>query len=513
MRGISALVLGSLALATPAAAQPQAAGQDLIRKGEALVTAGDCVACHTAPGGKPFAGGLYLNFPHGIGRIATPNITPDRETGIGTWSDADLRRALHEGIGKDGSYLYPAFPFPWYTKISDEDVAAIKAYLFSLEPVRAPRKPADIAFPFSIREALLAWRVAFFTPGRFQPDPKASAQVNRGAYLVEGLGHCGACHNGSKLVGASQWSGYLEGGTVDGWYAPNLSGDDKEGLGAWSEDQLFTYLKTGAAPGRAGVVAGPMRQVIEESLSRLSDDDVRAIAVYLKTLPAKPTYTPQHPSDFSQASAAPGADVYVTHCVSCHRPDGRGVPGAIPALAGNGAVLAKGPETVIRVVLGGLSAKGDYATMPAVGALMSDADVAAVTNYVRQSFGNESPPTADAGQVAAIRQDTRTMLAGTASCSTVSDPAFAKALQDVGADAQLKGVKAEDMLPRVNTLLPALKAAAPKASQADLINGLTASFCQNADRATFGQPWPAAIGNFAGLVFSQLRHPERAAKE
>ncbi|GJD99146.1 c-type cytochrome [Methylobacterium isbiliense] len=513
MRGISALVLGSLALAAPAVAQPQAAGQDLIRKGEALVTAGDCVACHTAPGGKPFAGGLYINFPGGIGRLATPNITPDKETGIGTWSDAEFRRAMHEGITKDGSYLYPAFPFPWYTKVSDEDVAAIKAYLFSLAPVSAPRKPAEIAFPFSIRDGLLAWRLAFFTPGRFQPDPQASAQVNRGAYLVEGLGHCGACHNGSKLVGASQWSGYLEGGSIDGWYAPNLSGDDREGLGGWSEDQLFTYLKTGAAPGRAGVVAGPMRQVIEESLSKLSDEDVRAIAVYLKTLPAKPTYTPQQPSAFAQPATAPGADVYVSHCVSCHRQDGKGVPGAIPALAGNGAVLAKGPETVIRVVLGGLSAKGDYAPMPAVGAGMSDADVAAVTNYVRQTFGNEAPPTADAGQVAALRGDTRTMLSGTAACETVTDPGLAKALEEVGADAQLKGVKAEDMLPRVSALLPALKAAAPKAAQADLVNGLTASFCRTADRAAVGLAWPVAIGNFASLVYGQLRHPNRAAKE
>ncbi len=180
-------LVGSSAVGLAAgAALAQPAPSDLVDKGRYLATAGDCVACHTAPGGKPFAGGLYINFPGGIGKLATPNITPDKETGIGSWSDDDFKRAMHEGITKSGSYLYPAFPFPWYTRLTDEDVRAIKAYLFSLEPVNAPRKPADIAFPFSIREGLLAWRLAFFTEGRFKPDPKASEQVNRGAYLVEG---------------------------------------------------------------------------------------------------------------------------------------------------------------------------------------------------------------------------------------------------------------------------------------------------------------------------------------
>ncbi|MGY2047840.1 c-type cytochrome [Methylobacterium sp. JK268] len=513
MRRITALVLGSSALAALAAgaASAQGAPTDLVERGKYLATAGDCVACHTAPGGKPFAGGYYVTFPGGIGKLATPNITPDKETGIGSWSDDDFRRAMHEGITKNGSYLYPAFPFPWYTKVSDEDVRAIKAYLFSLEPVNAPRKPADIAFPFSIRDGLLAWRLAFFSEGRFAPDPKASEPINRGAYLVEGLGHCGACHNGSKLVGASQWSGYLEGGTIDGWYAPNLSGDDKEGLGRWSEDQLFTYLKTGAAPGRAGVVAGPMRQVIEESLSKLSDADVRAIAVYLKSVPAKATYTPDVKSDFKQA-AAPGADVYLNRCVACHRPEGQGVPGAIPPLAGNGAVLAKGPETVIRVILGGLDAKGDYAPMPAVGVGMTDEEVAAVTNYVRQTFGNQAPPTADSGKVASLRAETQTMLAGNAPCETVANPDLAKALEQADAAGQLKGLKAEQMLPRVATLLPAVRQAAPQADQAALVNGLTATFCQSADRATVGLDWPVALGNFAGLVYGQIKNPSRAEK-
>ncbi|GJD51638.1 hypothetical protein OPKNFCMD_4393 [Methylobacterium crusticola] len=516
MRRIIAHALGSVSLAVLAlgGARAQGADPDLVKRGELLATAGDCVACHTAPGGKLLAGGYYLTFPLGLGKVATPNITPDKETGIGDWSDEDFRRLMQDGITRSGSYIYPAMPFPWYTRVSTEDIRAIKAYLFSLAPVSAPRKPNDLVFPLNLdisREGLLGWRLAFFTNKRFEPDPARSPQINRGAYLVQGLGHCGACHNGSKLVGTSQWAGYLEGGTTDQWFAPNLSGDDKEGLGAWTEDQLFTYLKTGAASGRAGVAAGPMRQVIDESLSKLPDDDVRAIAVYLKTLPAKSTYEERTPSAFDQ-SAPPGSQAYLSHCVSCHRQDGKGVPGAFPALAGNGAVLAQGPETVIRVILGGLSARGEYAAMPAVGAGMTDEEVAQVTNYVRQSFGNQAPATAKPGQVGTLRADTASMLAGNGSCEPVANADVARALDEPDAAAQLRDVKAEDMLPRINAVLPKVKAAAPQASQADLVNGLTARFCQVANRDAAGPTWPVALGNFASLVYGQIKNPDRASK-
>ena len=197
---IAIAALGLLAVTPGNAAQdPQ------IERGAYLATAGDCVACHTAPDGRPFTGGLYLPTP--FGQISTPNITPDVETGIGAWSDEQFYRAMHEGIGRDGEYLYPAFPFPWYTKVTREDVLAIKAYLFSLPPQRAPRGPMKLAFPFNVREGLLAWRTLFFRPGGLASDPAASDAVNRGAYLVEGLGHCGECHNRSKLFGASTLSG------------------------------------------------------------------------------------------------------------------------------------------------------------------------------------------------------------------------------------------------------------------------------------------------------------------
>ena len=280
-------------------------------------------------------------MPTPFGQISTPNLTPDKATGIGDWSDDDFYRALHEGIDRHNEYLYPVFPFPWFTKVTREDVLDIKAYLFSLPPEHAQRKPLKLGFPFNIRQGLLAWRTAFFKPGTFVPDPKQSEEINRGAYLVEGLGHCGECHNRDNIFGASNWSGKLEGGEIEGWYAPNITSDGHEGIGSWSSDQIVTFLKTGAAP-TAGVALGPMQETIEASLRHLSDADLHAIAAYLKSVTGRETYKPAG----AQAAGCDGAQTYLSYCASCHQLDGRGVPGIIPALAGNGAVKAQGPENV-----------------------------------------------------------------------------------------------------------------------------------------------------------------------
>ena len=353
MDRIAALALAgavwSTLLAAPAAAQdPNLADPELIARGKYLVTAGDCVACHTAPGGKPFAGNYRLNTP--IGAIFTPNLTPDPETGLGKWDYATFERAFRQGIGDGGEYLYPAFPFGWYTKVTDEDTRAIFAYLKSLPPVNEARKDNEIPFPFNVRTALITWRTAFFTNDRFKPDPQASAEVNRGGYLVEGLGHCGMCHNERKLVGNSSLAGRFGGGVIDGWYAPNITPDDHQGIGGWTDEQVATYLKTGTAPGdRPGVAAGPMRQAIEESLSQMTDADLKAMVAYLRTIPAKQTYKTKDLQAFNKPGA-PGADTYLTYCSSCHQPDGRGIEGAVPALAGNTSVQSGGPETVLRVI-------------------------------------------------------------------------------------------------------------------------------------------------------------------
>ncbi|MGU3360141.1 c-type cytochrome [Methylobacterium sp. M6A4_1b] len=484
---------------------------DLIKRGEYLATAGDCVACHTAPDGKPFAGNYVLNTP--IGKIRTPNLTPDPETGLGNWSADDFYRAFHEGITKDGSYLYPAFPFAWYTKVTRADSDAIFAYLKSLPAVHEPRKPSEIPFPFNIRTALITWRTAFFTAGEFQPDPQASAEVNRGGYLVEGLGHCGMCHNANKIVGNSGLAGKLGGGVIDGWYAPNITPDDHTGIGGWSDEQVVTYLKTGAAPGnQPGVAAGPMRQTIEESLSKMTDADLKAMVAYLRTQKAKESYKVKDIQAFNQADA-PGAATYLSYCSSCHKPDGKGVEGAIPALAGNTSVQAQGPETVIRVILGGLSAQNGYAPMPAIGAGMTDREVADVTDYVRNAWGNAAPVISERGIVASARKATETMLAGTAPCAEIAQPDIAKAVADSGAAQSLAGLDPENFIPTVNALLPKIKAAVPDAKGDDIVNGLTTAFCKAGRNDTRYDKagWHAVIGSFASITYSQLKNPERKA--
>ncbi|KQP59164.1 c-type cytochrome [Methylobacterium sp. Leaf108] len=509
---IDAAAVGAVVLTLGiTAAAAQGADADLIKRGQYLVTAGDCVACHTAPGGKPFAGNYVLNTP--IGKIRTPNLTPDKETGLGNWTEEDFARAMHEGITKDGSYLYPAFPFAWYTKVTREDVKVIFAYLQSLEPVREVRQASEIPFPFNIRTALITWRTAFFTAGEFKPDPNASAEVNRGAYLVEGLGHCGMCHNENKIVGNSGLAGKLGGGVIDGWYAPNITPDGHQGIGGWSDEQVVTYLKTGAAPGnQPGVAAGPMRQTIEESLSKMTDADLKAMVAYLRTQKAKETYKVKDVQAFDQVGA-PGAGTYLSYCSSCHKPDGQGVPGAIPALAGNTSVQAEGPETVIRVILGGLGAQAGYAPMPAVGAGMTDSQVADVTDYIRNSWGNRAPVIQDRGVVSAAREQTRTMLVGNAPCGEVSSPELAKAFDGAGAAEALRDLKPEDFIPKIDELLPRIKSAAGGLKDEEIVNGLTSRFCQiGRDNPLYEKVgWHSVIGSFGSVVYSQLKNPEKRA--
>jgi mono/diheme cytochrome c family protein len=247
--------------ATPARAD---APSDLIAKGKYLATMGDCQACHTASGGTPFAGGLEMDTP--FGKISTPNITPDKATGIGDYTDQQFIRVFHAGIRRDGAYLYPVMPFPWYAKVTDDDVLAIKAYLFSLPPVTAPRKPLQISFPFNIRTGLGVWDAAFLHEGVFKPDPSKSDEVNRGAYIVEGLEHCGECHDSRNMLGAGAVAKPLQGGEIDHWFAPNITSDVRTGIGRYSDDQLVSFLKTGTAPG-VGTVVGPMAQTVHDSLS------------------------------------------------------------------------------------------------------------------------------------------------------------------------------------------------------------------------------------------------------
>nr|WP_236167233.1 MULTISPECIES: cytochrome c [Pseudomonas] len=388
--------------------QAAQAEQTLVSQGEYLARAGDCVACHTAKDGKPFAGGLPMETP--IGTIYSTNITPSSE-GIGQYSFEDFDRALRRGIRKDGSTLYPAMPYPSYARLTEPDMQALYAYFMKgVTAVQEPNKDTDIPWPLSMRWPLSIWRGVFAPkPEHWQPLPERDPVIDRGAYLVEGLGHCGACHTPraltmqEKALSAKEGDAFLAGSApLEGWVAKNLRGDHKDGLGSWSEAQLVQFLKTGRSDTSA--VFGGMSDVVEHSMQYMSDADLTAIARYLKTLPpSNPNDTP-HVYDRQVADALwkgddskPGAGVYIDNCAACHRTDGKGYTRVFPALAGNPVVQTQDATSLIHLVLKGgtlpatRTAPSNF-TMPAYGWRLSDQEVTDVVNFIRTSWGNQGEP-------------------------------------------------------------------------------------------------------------------------
>jgi mono/diheme cytochrome c family protein len=500
---LPAASLAADAPAAPALVKTGPAAGGMIAKGEYLARMGDCVACHSKPGGKPYAGGLYINTP--FGSLPTPNLTPDRETGIGDWTDDDFYRAVHLGIRKDGANLYPGLPYQWFTHVTRADVMAIKAYLFSLPPVHAPTPPNKLMFPFSIRTGITGWNALYFKPGPYTPDPTQSPVWNRGAYIVTGLGHCAACHTPKNVAQAPIASEAFAGGNVDDWYAPNITSNPKEGIGAWSQATIVSYLKKGAASGK-GVAFGPMAQTVHDSLSHMTDSDLNAIAVYLKTLPAKATY--KLAALQSTGATAPGEQVYLSYCASCHQPKGQGIEGAIPPLADNGAVAAKGPENVIRAVDGGLPAQDTYGPMPGFATVLTPQQIADVTNYVRTAWGNNAPATATATLASSIQPKTETIMAGTHWCGAPSDTPLNKAIANpaTGVQAEMAGITANNILPSVDAIVSKTRKAAPQAKQADIVNSLTNAYCPyvQKDAAVPAALKGPALDRFSVLVYTQL---------
>jgi mono/diheme cytochrome c family protein len=403
---LAALLSAALAIAVawpraehiPAAsAAAWAATPENIARGAYLARAGDCMGCHTARGGAAWAGGRALDTP--FGRLFTPNITPDRATGIGAWSADDFWNALHNGIAPGGRLLYPAFPYQNTTRVTRADSDALFAYLRSLKAVRQPNTPHALDFPYRLQPALAAWRLLYFTPGVYAPRPApASARAradawNRGAYLVEGLGHCGACHSARNAMGAS--STILAGGLLptSGWYAPALTAGGAAGPDQWREADLAQLLRTGVAPGHA--VSGPMAEVVGQSLQHLAEPDLAAIALYLTTLPAPPgrQRAPAPAPVPPDALMRRGERLYVQHCADCHGEDGRGAAGVYPALAGNRLLSTAEPVNAIRIVLNGGFPPATAGNprpygMPPYGPVLNDEDAAAVISYVRASWGN-----------------------------------------------------------------------------------------------------------------------------
>ncbi len=394
-------MLGAVPLAQ---AQPaSSADAALIARGEYLARAGDCVACHTAPGGKAFAGGLKMGTP--LGAIYSSNITPDPETGIGKYSFEDFDRAVRDGITKNGTHLYPAMPYPSYAKITDADMHALYAFFMKdVPPVKQANKPSEIKGIESARWPLAVWNALFVDKGAYVPDPKHDAVWNRGAYLVEGLGHCGACHTPrgwafqEKALNGSS-SLYLQGAELDAWYAPDLRGNLRTGLGSWSVADLSAFLKTGHS--EKGVAFGSMLDVVNNSTPYLTDADIHAMAVYLKSLPAtvqQAAYTYDDATTKSLASGKPqdaGGTVYLGYCSSCHGLDGKGRAPYIPPLAGNPVVLNSDPSSLINLVLNGadpIVVKGAPAAyrMPQYRVQLTDQQIASALSFVRKGWGNDT---------------------------------------------------------------------------------------------------------------------------
>jgi len=376
-----------------------------IERGHYLTIAGDCVSCHTETGGKPFAGGRAIETP--FGTLLGPNITPDIDTGIGAWSDDKFYRAMHDGRSGD-EHLYPAMPYPYYTKVTHQDVTAIRAYLATVDAVRNTVHSNQLHFPFDVRASMIGWNSLFFTPGESRDHADKSADWNRGGYLVEGLGHCGACHTPKNVFGADENSHRLQGSVLQGWYAPVLTGNAQAAPITWSDDDIAEYLKTGA--NAYANASGPMAEVISNSTSHMTLADLRAIAVYLKNQPAS---NEQHTATAIAANdptMQAGEAIYVDQCSACHTIDGTGIARLFPSLKGSASVQSSHPETLIHVILEGTRAvatryEPTAPAMPAFRWKLSDEQAAAVATYIRNAWGNAAP-VVSADNVKSARQAT-----------------------------------------------------------------------------------------------------------
>lgn len=378
----------------------------LLQRGQYLATAGDCVACHTAPGGKPYAGGLTVPTP--IGNIISTNITPSITAGIGHYTEAQFRDALRKGIRADGAHLYPAMPYTSYAQVTDDDVHALYAYfMHGVAPVDSKPAPTRLPFPFNLRLSMAGWNLLFLDGKPFTPDPAKGAAWNRGAYLVRGLAHCSTCHTPRNLLMAERSSHELAGGMVGSWLAPNITADTNSGIGGWSEQDLVDYLQLGHARGKAQA-AGPMAEAVEHSLQHLEPADLQAIASYLKTVPAHHDPADTRAVDswgaaFDGAAEQRGtaladdaeqwsdAQLYDAHCASCHQASGEGsFDGGLPPLFHNTATGRAASGNLVLVILEGIRWQtGDSGVhMPGFAGDLSDQQIANLGNYLTLRYGN-----------------------------------------------------------------------------------------------------------------------------
>lgn len=385
---------------TPPQAQPTGASNVQLQRGRYLVAAGDCVACHTQKGGARFAGGRPVQTP--FGTLLSANITPDQDTGIGGWTADQFYRALHEGIDDEGKHLYPAFPYNYYTGITREDSDAMFAYLRSVQPVRHDFERNKLPFPYNQRWLLVFWNWMFLHKGPMQPDTSKSAQWNRGAYLVQALGHCEACHTAKDFLGGPKDGANFRGGIFGTWFAPDITANQRTGIGAWTDDELREFLRRGLNV--HSDASGEMGEMVAFSSSQMSDDDLNAVVTYLRGIPASPTKSPQTPD---AAVMKEGQAIWQDTCSACHRMDASGVPRYFPPLAHDAFAQQNDPTSVIHYILAGTrhvpTDKGPTAlSMPAYDWKLDDQQVAAVATFVRNSWGNTADPVS-ADQVKKLR--------------------------------------------------------------------------------------------------------------
>jgi mono/diheme cytochrome c family protein len=463
-------------------------------QGAYVAQAADCASCHTSPGGKPFAGGTALKTP--FGTIYGSNLTPDVSSGIGDWTEADFDRALRQGVRKDGSYLYPAMPYANYTKMTASDMHSLWLYVHGLAPVHSIIPKNTLPFPLNVRGSLLVWQSLYFKPGGFESDPKETKQWNRGAYLTQALGHCDQCHTPRTTAQGLRSDRELTGAEIEGWYAPDISGDAMSKLRELSEQDLARFFKTGALPGNTKA-AGPMQEVVHESLSHLTDPDLAALAFYLKhQLSGAPAAAPSPVKWPRQADARA---LYRQECGSCHQNNGTGIAGTVPALAHNDAVTAAEPSNVIMAMLEGFPAQGSWGAMGSFGKSLTDEQIADVTNYVRTAWGNAATPNATPWAVASWRKYAQAPSSGARALlcpdlsARVMKPALAAGpgvLQQAAADRN-----------KMSTLVHNYQAAIPGASRGEVIEALSAAYCRALADTQISEPrMSAQIADFAQRV-------------
>jgi mono/diheme cytochrome c family protein len=392
--GVRAPAEHSLSITTPAALLHQVISDTTpdakeLRRGQYLVAAGDCMSCHLRDGGEPFAGGLALETPFGL--IYSSNITSDRETGIGGWTSEQFYRAMHDGIGARRENLYPAFPYPWFRQVSRADTDAILAYLKTTPAVRYTPPENELRFPLNYRPLVKGWNLLYLKADEFKASPTRSPEWNRGAYLVNGLGHCSGCHTPKSQLGADLSAKAFHGGNLDSWVAPDLTPNGRSGLGGWGLEDISEYLKTGRNA-HAGA-AGAMADVVTYSTSLLTDADRRAVAVYLQSLTPSPGRTAAAPQ---AGTMHRGAAIYSDACASCHLEKGVGQPRYFPPLEHNAMLQQADPTGLEHLILAGgrigsTSSRPSPLTMPSFAWKLTDQEIADVSTYIRNSWGNEAP--------------------------------------------------------------------------------------------------------------------------